>query len=218
MAFRAAFRAGGFVAVPVRARVAAVLRAAVLFFAVVRCAVLVLAGAFFATAFFATAFFATAFRAAVFFAAVFVAGTRFDGAVRLAERVASSAARAVRGGRFFGVFAAVAPVARRVAVATFFARAVLLPGAFFAPVALRAAAGLVGVRLLPPRPCAGRLGSATVDRVGPARRELATSAPPRPAALLDAGTGTTPRAPPCSAAPRRRPSTPSGGPTDDRHR
>ncbi|MBE1488347.1 hypothetical protein [Plantactinospora soyae] len=90
-------------------------------------------------------------------AVAFFAVTRFDGAVRFAG-VAFFAAFAVVVARFLGVFAAVAPVARRVAVATFFAAAVPLPGAFFAPVTLRAAAGLVAVRVLPPRPSARRLG------------------------------------------------------------
>ncbi|WP_203862970.1 hypothetical protein [Plantactinospora mayteni] len=140
--------------------------------------------AFLGVAFRAVVFLAVAFSAVAFLAVAFFAGARFDGTVRLAG-AAFFAAFAAVAGRFFGVFAAVAPVARRVAVATFFALVALFAGAFFAPVALRAAAGLVGVRLLPPRPCAGRLGSVTVDRIGPARRALATSAPPRPAAFLD---------------------------------
>jgi hypothetical protein len=115
---------------------------------------------------FRAAFVAGALRATV---TVFCAGARFAGAAFLAA-VAFSAAVAflaavaffaearAAGGFFFGLFAAVAPVARLVAVATFFAAAVLFPGAFLAPVAFLAAAGLVAVRVLPPLPFACRFG------------------------------------------------------------
>ncbi|MBF9134260.1 hypothetical protein I0C86_35810 [Plantactinospora sp. S1510] len=154
------------------------------FLAVTLLGVAFLAVAFLAVAFRAVAFRGVAFFAVAFFGVAFFAAARFDGAVRFAG-AAFFAAFAMLAARLPGVFAAVAPVARRVAVATFFAAAVPFPGAFFAPVAFRAAAGLVVVRVLPPRPSARRLGWLLVDRIGPARRASAISAPPRPAVALD---------------------------------
>ncbi|HEX5542972.1 MAG TPA: hypothetical protein VFX60_15655 [Micromonospora sp.] len=60
-----------------------------------------------------------------------------------------SALRAVVGAAFFaGVLAAVAPVARSVAVAVFFAAAVFLIGAFFAPVVFLAPVGRTAGRVV----------------------------------------------------------------------
>lgn len=90
------------------------------------------------------AFFATGTR--------FAPGVRFDGGVRLAAGAGAAPRFTPDVAAFFGVFAAVAPVARLVAVATFLARAARPPGDFLAPVAFRAAAGRVAVRVAPPRP------------------------------------------------------------------
>ncbi|MFD0972944.1 hypothetical protein [Plantactinospora endophytica] len=162
-----------------------------------------------AVAFGAVRFRVVAVVAVRFVAVAFFAGTRFDGAVRLAGAAFFVAFAAVPG-RFVGLFAAVAPVARRVAVATFFAAVVRLAGAFFAPVALRAAAGRVAVRVLPPRPCAGRRGSLTVDRIGPARRASATSTPPRPAGSTDRSDTAAPPRPGARPWPGARPKRVAG--------
>jgi hypothetical protein len=99
------------------------------------------------------------FAGGAFFAgAAFLAAVAFSAAVAFLAAVAFFAEARAAGGFFFGLFAAVAPVARLVAVATFFAAAVLFPGAFLAPVAFLAAAGLVAVRVLPPLPFACRFG------------------------------------------------------------
>jgi hypothetical protein len=115
---------------------------------------------------FRAAFVAGALRATVtvfcagarFAGGAFFAGAGFSAAVAFLAAVAFFAEARAAGGFFFGLFAAVAPVARLVAVATFFAAAVLFPGAFLAPVAFLAAAGLVAVRVLPPLPFACRFG------------------------------------------------------------
>ncbi|MEU6203072.1 hypothetical protein ABZ814_05720 [Micromonospora musae] len=119
------------------------------------------AGAFFA-AFFAAARVAGAFFGGAFFAvAAFAVGLRVGVAV-VAEVLFFRATRAVVVVGFApGDLAALAPVARFVAAVAFFAAALRLIGAFFAPVALRAPVGrlpggtevLPAVILAPPQVC-----------------------------------------------------------------
>ncbi|RLP95314.1 hypothetical protein EAD89_01885 [Micromonospora sp. BL4] len=130
--------------------------------------------AFLAGAFFAGAFFGGAFLAA----AAFAVGLRVGVAV-VAETSVFRATREVVGVGFPpGVLAALAPVARFVAAATFFAATFRLGGIFFAPVALRdsvvprartvllPAAILAPPLVSPAPPDNGRGGSPGPDRRG----------------------------------------------------
>ncbi|SCL55995.1 hypothetical protein GA0070604_3320 [Micromonospora eburnea] len=162
----AAFFAVALRAVPFRA---------VAFFAVAR-----VAGAFFAAALVAGAFFAVV----AFFAAVALAVGRRLGVAVVAAVSFFFAARAVVGvGLPPGVLAAVAPVARLVAVATFFAAALFGIGAFRAPVAFRALLGLVTAWAIAPpsllRRGPGRWWVPSGD-VGPTGPRGARVFPPRP--------------------------------------
>ncbi|GHJ53788.1 hypothetical protein Nm8I071_30950 [Nonomuraea sp. TT08I-71] len=182
------------------------------FFAVVRVAgafftALLVPGAFLATAFLAGAFFATAFLAGAFLAAAFVAGAFFAAVVAffaatavavgfrvgvavVAEVAFFRATRAVVGVGFPpGVLAAVAPVARLVAVATFFAAALFGIGALRAPVAFLALLGLVAAwAIVPPRGPPRPDGCVRRRRAGrPARRACLPGAP-----VVKPGGGTPP--------------------------
>lgn len=115
-------------------------------------------------AFFAGAFFAAALAAGAFFGGAFLAAAAFAVGLRLGEAVVAETSffRATRGvvgvGFSPGVLAALAPVARFVAAATFLAATFRLGGIFVAPVALVGPgdlrAGTVvlrGLILAPPR-------------------------------------------------------------------
>jgi hypothetical protein len=183
-------------AVPLGAGVRlAVVRVAGAFFTVDLVPGALLAGAFAAVAFFvvafvAGAFLAVAFVAGAFFAAVvvFFAATAFAvgrrvGVAVVAEVSFFRATRAVVAVGFCpGALAAVVPVARLVAVATFFAAALFGIGALRAPVAFLALLGLVAAwAIVPPRgpPRPGRVvGRVRRRRAGrPARRACLPTAP-----------------------------------------
>lgn len=189
-----AFFAGVRVAATVRARVVAAA-----FFAVVLRAVPLIVAAFFAGAFFAVArvvgtFFAAALVAGAFFAVVAFAVVAFFAAVALAvgRRVGVAVVAAVsffRAARAVvevglppGVLAAVAAVARLVAVATFFAAALFGIGVLRAPVAFLALLGLVAAWAIapprgPPRPDRWWAPSGYVGPTRPARRACLPRAP-----------------------------------------
>lgn len=115
-------------------------------------------------AFFAGAFFAAVLADGAFFGGAFLAATAFAVGLRLGEAVVAETSffRATRGvvgvGFSPGVLAALAPVARFVAAATFLAATFRLGGIFVAPVALADPGGLRagtvvlrGLILAPPR-------------------------------------------------------------------
>ncbi len=175
------------------------------FFAVAFRAVPFFVGAFFAAARVAGAFFAAALVAGAFFAVVaffaaaaLAVGRRVGVAVVAAVSFFVATRAVVAVGLPPGVLAAVAPVARLVAVATFFAAALFGIGAFRAPVAFRALLGLVAAWAIAPpsRSAAARTGAppGNVGPTGPRGARVFPAAPlvkhrvrPGPARPADPG-------------------------------